>query len=160
VENFFRAVEQIVKNKQSASIGKVVKITGNTCTVERENLPPLLDVRLNAIEGDFSNKIIIYPKIGSKVLCLITGIEKSETAIVQYTEIDKVLIEIEGAKFEMSGGKFQIKNENSDQKKITNDTLDALIQAIIQTPQGPGNFAPSTVQKFQKIKTDNNNLYE
>lgn len=159
MESFFEAVNKITNNK-SSSIGKVVEITGNTCKVERENLPPLEDVRLNAIEGDFSNKIIIFPKIGSEVLCLEIAGTKEETAIVQYTEIDKVLIEIDGAKFEMSGGKFQIKNESSDQKKITSDTLDALISAVIQTPQGIGNFAPSTVQKFQKIKTDNQNLYE
>ncbi len=159
MESFFEAVNKITNNK-SSSIGKVVEITGNTCTVERENLPPLEDVRLNAIEGDFSNKIIIYPKIGSDVLCLEVAGSKEETAVVQYTEIDKILIEIDGAKFEMSGGKFQIKNKKSDQKKITDDAMDALISAVIQTPQGIGNFAPSTVQKFQKIKTDNQNLYE
>ena len=45
----------------------MIEITGNTCKVSRENLPTLEDVRLNAIEGDFSNKIIIYPAIGSGV---------------------------------------------------------------------------------------------
>ncbi len=159
MEVFFEAIKKIIDNK-SSSIGKVVEITGNTCKVERENLPPLEDVRLNAIEGDFSNKIIIFPKIGSEVLCLIIGGDKEETAVVQYTEIDKVLIEIDGAKFEMSGGKFQIKNEASDQKKITNDTLDALKSAIILTPNGPGKFADSTKLKFNQIKQDNQNLYK
>lgn len=159
MESFIEAVNKVTNNK-SSSVGKVVEITGNTCTVERENLPPLEDVRLNAIEGDFSNKIIIYPKVGSMVLCLKIAGNKEETAIVQYTEIDRVLIEIDGAKFEMSGGKFQIKNEASDQKKITNDLLDSLKNAIILTPQGPGKFADSTKLKFEQIKTDNNNLYE
>lgn len=159
MESFYQAVNKITNNK-SSSIGIVVEITGNTCTVERENLPPLEDVRLNAIEGDFSNKIIIYPKIGSEVLCLEIAGAKEETAIVQYTDIDKILIQIDGAKFEMSGGKFQIKNENSDQKKITDDLLTALDNAIILTPQGPGKFADSTKLKFQEIKTDNNNLYQ
>lgn len=159
MESFFKAVNQAIDNK-SSSIGKVVEITGNTCKVERENLPPLEDVRLNAIEGDFSNKIIIFPKIGSEVLCLKIAGDKEETAIVQYTEIEKILIEIDGAKFEMSGGKFQIKNKKSDEKKIKNDLLDALITAIIQTPQGIGNFAPSTVEKLEKVKADNNNLYQ
>ena len=158
MESFINAVRLFIDNK-SASIGKVVKITGNTCVVERENLPPLEDVRLNAIEADFVNKIIIYPKIGSEVLCLQISGNKEETAVVQYTEIDKVLIEIDGARFEMSGGKFQIKNESSDQKKITKDTLDALINAVIQTPHGVGKFSESTKQKFRNIKTDNENLY-
>ncbi|MEI7487046.1 MAG: hypothetical protein WCJ72_06480 [Chryseobacterium sp.] len=160
MESFIQAVSKFTNNPASY-VGKVVKITGNTCEVEREGgLPNLEDVRLNAIEGNLTNKIIIFPKIGSEVLCLIIEGSKEETAVVQYTEIDRVLIELDGAKFEMSGGKFQIKNNHAEQKKITNDTLEALIAAIIQTPQGPGNFAPSTVKKFQKIKTDNNNLYE
>lgn len=159
MESFLEAVSKITKIK-SSSIGKVIEITGNTCKVQRENLPTLEDVRLNAIEGDFSNKIIIFPKIGSEVLCLEISGDKEETAIVQYTEIDKVLIEIDGAKFEMSGGKFQVKNEASDQKKITNDLLDTLKTAIILTPNGPGKFADSTKSKFDQIKTDNDNLYQ
>lgn len=159
MESFFKAVSKIADNK-SSSIGTVTQITGNTCTVERENLPPLEDVRLNAIEGDFSNRIIIFPKIGSEVLCLKISGDKEETAVVQYTEIDKVLIEIDGAKFEMSGGKFQIKNNDSSQKKINNDTLDALKSAIIVTPSGAGKFADSTKLKFDQIKNDNNKLYE
>ena len=159
MESFLEVIGKL-SNKASSSVGKVTEITGNTCKVERENLPPLEDVRLNAIEGDFSNKIIIYPKIGSEVLCLIVAGEKEETAVVQYTEIDKVLIEIDGAKLEMSGGKFQIKNTESDQKKITNDLLGALKAAIILTPSGPGKFADSTKLKFDEIKQDNENLYQ
>lgn len=158
MESFFEAVKKLNNNK-SSSIGKVIEITGNTCKVARENLPTLEDVRLNAIEGDFLNKIIIYPAIGSEVLCLEVSGEKEETAIVQYTEIDKVLIEINGAKFEMSGGKFNIKNDQADQKKITNDLLDALKMAIILTPNGPGKFADSTKTKFTQIKNDNEKLY-
>lgn len=159
MESFFEAVSKISNNK-SSSIGKVIEITGNTCKVERENLPTLEDVRLNAIEGDFSNKIIIYPKLGSEVLCLEISGSKEETAVVQYTEIDRVLIEIDGAKFEMSAGKFEIKNNDADQKKITEDLLEALKTAIILTPQGPGKFADSTKLKFDQIKTDNENLYQ
>ncbi len=159
MESFIEAVRKLNNNK-SSSVGKVVKITGNTCTVDRENLPPLTDVRLNAIEGDFSNKIVIYPKLGSQVLCLEISGEKEETAIVQYTEIEKVLIEIDGAKFEMSGGKFQIKNDASDQKKITGDLLGALKAAVILTPSGPGKFADTTKAQFDQIETDNDNLYE
>lgn len=159
MESFIEAVKKLNNNK-SSSIGKVVAITGNTCKVERENLPPLEDVRLNAIEGDFSNRIIIYPTIGSEVLCLVVSGEKEETAIVQYTQIDKVLIEIDGAKFEMSGGKFQIKNEAADQRKITSDLISALDAAIILTPQGPGKFADTTKALFAGIKNDNENLYQ
>lgn len=157
MESFIEAVKKLT-NTASSSIGKVSEITGNTCKVERENLPTLEDVRLNAIEGDFSNKIIIYPAIGSEVLCLVISGEKEETAIVQYTEIDKVVIEINGAKFEMSGGKFQIKNGDADLKKFHDDLLNDLKNAIILTPSGPGKFADTTKGKFDLLKQDNDNL--
>ena len=157
MESFIEAISKLNNNK-SSSIGKVIEITGNTCKVERENLPTLEDVRLNAIEGDFSNKIIIYPAIGSEVLCLEISGDKEETAIVQYTEIDKVLIEINGAKFEMSGGKFQIKNEEADLKKLHNDWLNELKNAIILTPSGPGRFSLTTKARFDLLKQDNEKL--
>ena len=148
MEAFNEAVLRIVKGYHSqitslVTMGIVKEITGSTCMVERENLPPLQDVRLNAIEGDFDNHILIIPKIGSKVLCLVIGDQNEETAIIKYTEIEKVIIQIEGAKFEMSGGKFQFKNN-----------------AIILTPNGAGRFAPTTKQKLNQIKTKNNELFE
>lgn len=45
--------------------------------------------------------------------------------------------------------------------KETLDTwLDTLVQAIITTPSGPGNFAPDTITAFQQIKTDIGKLME
>lgn len=103
------------------TVGIVTEISGLTCKVERENLPPLEDVRLNAIEGDFKDLFLVIPKIGSQVLCATIENNNEETTIIKYTEIDKVIIRIAGAKFEMSAGQFQIKNENADLKKINNE---------------------------------------
>ena len=165
MEAFNEAVLRIVKGYHSqitsqVTMGIVKEITGSTCMVERENLPPLQDVRLNAIEGDFDNHILIIPKIGSKVLCLVIGDQNEETAIIKYTEIEKVIIQIEGAKFEMSGGKFQFKNNRADLKEIHNELLETLNNAIILTPNGAGRFAPTTKQKLNQIKTKNNELFE
>lgn len=127
MESFIKAVSKL-KNNKSSSIGKVIEITGNTCKVERENLPTLEDVRLNAVEGDFSNKIIIYPKLGSEVLCLIVAGEKEETAIVQYTEIDRVLIEINGIKFNMDGHGITIEGREKPVKINSNNSTVAITE--------------------------------
>ena len=56
------------RKKQVTSVGVVSRIEGNTCEVEREDLPLLLDVRLKAVQGVFENCLNIVPKIGSQVL--------------------------------------------------------------------------------------------
>ncbi|AQY22972.1 hypothetical protein [Riemerella anatipestifer] len=165
MEAFREAILKITKEHSlnitaQITAGVVVSVSNNnTCKVERENLPPLEDVRLNAVEGNFDNLFLIIPRIGSQVLCATIEGNSEETTIVKYTEIDKVIITIGGAKFEMSGGKFDFKNENADLKQNNNDLLDALKNAKILTPNGVGRFAKSTKMKLDKIKEKNNELF-
>lgn len=163
-EAFVKAVAIIgSKNKPIvgyASIGTVAEITGMTCTVEREGLPPLLDVRLNAIDQSFDDMFLIIPVIGSQVLCLVVENQHAETAIVKYTEVEKVIITIGGARFEMSAGKFDFKNDQSDLKEILTKTFDQLKNAIITTPSGPGQFSDPNKLEFEQLKSDTEKLFK
>ena len=59
--------------------------------IERENMPDLLDVRLNAIESELQTYCRATPKVGSYVICGI--IENGEEAILlQNSEVEKVEI--------------------------------------------------------------------
>lgn len=164
MESFIKAVNKLQeKNKPVvgyASLGTVTEITGNTCTVEREGLPPLYDVRLNAIDQSFDNMFLIIPAIGSQVLCLVVENEAAETAIVKYTDIEKVIITIGGARFEMSSGKFDFKNQQSDLKEILTKTFDQLKNAIITTPSGPGQFSDPVKLEFENLKNNTKNLFK
>lgn len=164
MEAFREAILRITKEHSlnitaQITAGVVISIDKDTCKVERDNLPPLEDVRLNAIEGNFKDLFLIIPKIGSQVLCATIEGNNEETAIIKYTEIDKVIITIAGAKFEMSAGQFEIKNDKADLKKINNDLLETLKNAKILTPNGVGKFAETTKQKFNQIKEKNNELF-
>ncbi|ROH98280.1 hypothetical protein EGI16_21625 [Chryseobacterium sp. G0240] len=152
--------EKALPVNRSTSIGTVTEITGVTCTVEREDLPPLYDVRLNAIDKNFDDCILIYPAIGSEVLCLVVENEPAETAIVKYTKIDKVLITLGGARFEMSGGKFELKNQESNLKEILTEGFDNLKNAVITTPSGPGQFSDINKQKFEELKNKTTQLFQ
>jgi hypothetical protein len=164
VEKFIEAIrkvsEQALPVNRSTSIGTVTEITGVTCTVERDDLPPLYDVRLNAIDQHFDDCILIYPAIGSEVLCLVVENEPAETAIVKYTRIDKVIITLGGAIFEMSGGKFEFKNEQSDLKQILTKTFTQLKNAVITTPSGPGQFSDPNKLEFESLKNQTENLFK
>ena len=52
---------------------------------------------------------------------------------------------------ELKADKFTLQNEMVDFKTLLNDLLTELKNAIIQTPAGPGNFAPQNVAKFEEI---------
>ncbi|MFJ1492528.1 hypothetical protein [Capnocytophaga canis] len=159
-QTFEQAFTRLNKHKQTTSIGTVTKVDGDVCEVEREGLPPLLDVRLNAIQTEVENPFWIVPKVGSKVLCLEIENQPAETCIVKYTEIERVEINIGGAILKVENGKIQFKNDTADLKLLLTELLAELKTAIIQTPSGVGNFAPNNVIKFSELESKTKQLFE
>ena len=83
-----------------------------------------------------------------------------ETAIVVGTsELEKVECILGGFTLKIEDGKLQLKNEQADFKTLLNDLLTELKSAIIQTPAGPGDFAPQNVAKFDEINNKINQLW-
>jgi len=70
---------------------------------------------------------------------------------------DKVLIKFGDNNVEISD-KISINFGGKNFKTILDSWLDSLIQAVITTPSGPGNFAPNTVTQLNQAKTDINTL--
>jgi|26BtaG_2_1085354.scaffolds.fasta_scaffold01419_14 hypothetical protein len=163
MEVFEEALDAIIRKgsrSRTTVVGKVKNISGDTCTLERKGLPDLEDVRLNAVSGDFEDVFIVFPKVGSEVLVLQVENAPEESCIVKYTEIEKVLITIGGAKLELSGGKVELKNNTADLKKILKDTFTQLKSAIIQTPSGPGSFSAPDKMKFDELKSSVGDLFK
>ena len=61
--------------------------------------------------------------------------------------------------YELKADNFTIHNETADFKTLLNDLITELKSAIIQTPAGPGNFAPNNVAKFEEINNKINQLW-
>lgn len=157
---FEQAFTRLGKSKRTTSIGTVTKVEDGICEVERKGLPPLLDVRLNAVQTEIENPFWIVPKVGSKVLCLEVENQPAETCIVKYTEIERIEINIGGAILKIENGKMQLKNNDADLKLLLTELLTELKTAIIQTPSGVGNFAPNNVAKFEQINKQVNQLFK
>lgn len=157
---FEQAFVRLNKHKRTTSIGIVTKVANDVCEVEREGLPPLLDVRLNAVQTAVENPFLVVPKVGSMVLCLEVENQPAETCVVKYTEIERVEIIIGGAVLKIENGKIQFKNDNADLKILLTELLTELKTAIIQTPSGVGNFAPNNVAKFAELESKTNQLFE
>ena len=99
----------------------------------------------------------LQPKVGSLVCVAFIG--KETAIVVGSSALDKVECTSEGFSLKIENGKIQIKNEQADFKTLLNDLLTELKSAIIQTPSGPGNFAPNNVAKFEEINNKINQLW-
>lgn len=158
METFISAIGHLTKPRAVTSEGIVTAIEGTVCTVEREGRAKLEDVRMHALEGGCEHYILITPKIGSSVLVLEVENQPAETAIVKYTEIDKVEIKIKEAVFSIENGKIGIKNKEADLLQIITGLLDQLSLAVIQTPSGPGMFSASDKKAFKEYNNQINQL--
>lgn len=141
-----------------AKVCKVTSVDEENQTADVEPLDgssPIYDVYLvvNMEQGGF----YLQPKVGSLVCVAFIG--KETAIVVGSSALDKVECTSEGFSLKIEKGKIQIKNEQADFKTLLNDLLTELKSAIIQTPSGPGNFAPNNVAKFEEINNKINQLW-
>nr|DAI55975.1 MAG TPA: hypothetical protein [Bacteriophage sp.] len=141
-----------------AKVCKVTSVDEENQTADVEPLDgssPIYDVYLvvNMEQGGF----YLQPKVGSLVCVAFIG--KETAIVVGSSAFDKVECTSEGFSLKIEKGKIQIKNEQADFKTLLNDLLTELKSAIIQTPSGPGNFAPNNVAKFEEINNKINQLW-
>jgi hypothetical protein len=153
-------IQQLANTGQELYV-KVCKVTSvdeenQTADVEPlDGSSPIYDVYLvvNMEQGGF----YLQPKVGS--LVCVAFINKETAIVVGSSALDKVECTSEGFSLKIENGKIQIKNEQTNFKSLLNDLLIELKSAIIQTPSGPGNFAPQNVAKFDEINQKINQLW-
>ena len=92
----------------------------------------------------------IKPKVGSLILVGMVENNESQPIMLNAQEVEA---------YELKADNFTIYNETIDFKTLLNDLLNDHKSAIIQTPAGPGNFAPQNVAKFDEINQKINQLW-
>lgn len=92
----------------------------------------------------------IKPKVGSLILVGMVENNESQPFLLNAQEVEA---------YELKADNFTIHNETIDFKTLLNDLLIELKSAIIQTPAGPGNFAPQNIAKFDEINQKINQLW-
>ena len=118
---------------------------GKTCeATDLDTKLPFLNIALG-IGGMY-----IKPKVGSLILVGMVENNESQPFLLNAQEVEA---------YELKADNFTIYNETIDFKTLLNDLLNDLKSAIIQTPAGPGNFAPQNVAKFDEINQKINQLW-
>lgn len=134
---FNQAVKNKISRNQIISItsGIATEITQTTCTVQREGLPDLLDVRLDAIDDALESQFTIYPVEGSNVIVGILNNLTTEAVVLKCSEVQNIKIKCQGA----------------DLGNTLSDFITEINNAIVNTPAGTGTISPATVQKLNVI---------
>nr|DAN71638.1 MAG TPA: baseplate protein [Caudoviricetes sp.]DAR83968.1 MAG TPA: baseplate protein [Caudoviricetes sp.] len=118
---------------------------GKTCeATDLDTKLPFLNIALG-IGGMY-----IKPKVGSLILVGMVENNESQPFLLNAQEIET---------YELKADSFKLNNETVDLKTLLNDLLTELKSAIIQTPAGPGNFAPQNIAKFEEINNKINQLW-
>ena len=106
------------------------------------------NVKLQALSPAESG-VFLIPEKDSDVI--IGRIDNTESfCVLVYSKIEDVCLRI--------SGKYVMANEAENLFELVNTLLDTLVQAVVTTPAGPGNFAPQTTQQLTDIKTRFANL--
>ncbi|MEE9408124.1 MAG: hypothetical protein V3V28_08625 [Polaribacter sp.] len=109
--------------KMIITSGIVSEVNQDSIDVEREGMPPLLDVRFNSVLTAVQNQFKVTPKKGSVVLCGIIESDISEALLIACSEIDKVEVTIDSSEFEIDKDGFKIKTEDINLKDVLESGL-------------------------------------
>jgi hypothetical protein len=129
----------------------------HTCDVDRPDLPDLPAVRLNATLDPGNDIITVFPKVGSKVLCILVENQPADAFMLTATDIEEISVKIgdmtilvnkDNIQFNdgQLGGMVKAKELKTQIDKNT-EVLKALLQILTGTTiNEPGNGAPSALQ--------------
>ena len=149
-------LRQIGKRKTPTIAVEVVSVdkSQGTCVVKDDELQ--YTVRLASVINDNAERFYLFPKVGSSVLIASIGEDENRYYVVAYSEIESVSLRIEDTQLTIDKAGIHLQRGEVDFKSLLNE----LKAAIIQTPSGPGNFAPNNVAKFDEINNKINELLQ
>jgi hypothetical protein len=141
-DELVRAIKLAIKKELQATVteGTVTAVdkAARTCEVDRDDLPDLMEVRLNAILEAGDDLVTIYPKVGSKVLCLIINNDQSDAYVIAATDIEEISGQIGEMTFVWNADGFVFNGgENGELIKINDlvskiNTIEQDINALKQ----------------------------
>lgn len=130
MEAFEKAVKSLTQIPEQTITGKVkeVNLDNFTCdVVPADGGAPLFDVRLQAMIDTNDKGIVILPKLNTSVIIAQIGNDDNQWFVVQYTEIDKILVKSPKfsleANFTDSGTGVKINIDNKMKINFDKDNL-------------------------------------
>ncbi len=161
-----KIIEMARRGLEDVFVAEVAAVDNDTCSIKLGETT-VSDVRLRAVVNGEDSKLLITPKVNSKVL--VANIGKSdytEMMVIAYSEVDKVegvtnsikLTNLDSSlTVEMDGKakKVDIKNNDVSLKDLMQSIADIINQLTLATPAGPsGTPLPPTVDAVAQFIID------
>jgi hypothetical protein len=133
----------------------IVSIENDTCTVRLLSELVLSDVRLKATISDDTDTFLIIPKIGSEVVLMSQTGELSGLMVVKIDSIERITYKRADFEFIVDGTtkKVTLKKDGANLGALVSSLITEIQNAIILTPAGPGQIAPTTKTKLTALDT-------
>ena len=138
-----------------AITAEVVSVENTTCTVKLVSELVLSDVRLCATINESQDLFLITPKIGSEVIVMSQTGKLSGLFVLKVDAVESISYKKNGLEFLIDGttGKITLKNTHANFGDLISKFITEVSNAIILTPAGPGNIAPTTKAKLEVLNT-------
>lgn len=154
-----QAIQQLAQagDEKYAKICEVISVDIGNKTADLQPIDGTSTIDDAYLQVD-DNGIFVEPKVGSLVACVF--VTKEIAVVVNHSQIKQFQIQIEQTEFQIDKDGFLLKRNETNFKTLLNELLNELKTAIVQTPAGPGNFAPNNIVKFEQINQKINQLFK
>lgn len=139
---------------------QVVSIEDTFCTVKLAEGLEVSGVRLLATNGNGDNGFKIVPKVGTDVLVLSQSTGVDNLVVIKIDEWDKISFKQNDFEFILDAEtkKATLKKTGANLGQSLSQLTQALQNAQIITPAGPGTFDPATIATLVTVQTALENL--
>lgn len=161
-----KIIEMARRGLEDVFVAEVTAVNNDTCSIKLGETT-VSDVRLRAVVNGEDSKLLITPKVNSKVL--VANIGKSdytEMMVIAYSEVEKIEVVTDSIKitnlkgtltveFDGKDKKVDIKNNSVSLKSLMQEIADIISQLKLTTPAGPsGTPLPTTITAVENFKTN------
>lgn len=148
-----RLLQNIVGDMSNLPVSGIVRaVNGETCSVELVGGLIVSDVRLKVTVSGGDNKILLTPKLDSKVLMISSDMTVSNLTVITIDEVEKIEIVTDSLSIVVDD-KVSIKNDSVSLSDVLNDLCSLLKTFQVTTPAGPsGAVLATTIQKINAVE--------
>lgn len=135
----------------------VIEITGETCTVKIDSGLEIPDVRMKAFINSSDSKLLVVPKVGSRVQCLSLTGNLNDVTLIQVDEPELIQCKLNDLSFVLDGedNKVRIANNQNDLLSIFEAFSGIIKQLTVSTGTGPsGTPLPPTIASLNQWENE------
>ena len=136
--------------------GTVISVASETCTVKIDSGLEIPEVRMKAFINNSDSKLLIVPKVGSRVQCLSLTGNLNDITLIQVDEPELIECKLNDLSFVLDGedNKVSISNQSNDLLGILEDLSGIIKQLTVSTGVGPsGTPLPPTIGSLNQWET-------